>query len=509
MFDLNKKVKYENLAPSLQEMLGGYREGIEELLTKIENVDNNTATLQPEVDKLNTKVENLSAEVKDEFTTLETKVNAMSGGNITIGSNGAAVDPSNATNTTKIANGKHGQFTTIEKSSTDAYINPVEVFKDSLFAMTVNQTEFDRITKNGTASGGSSTTTTTTTNNFSATEFLKDIKTKWETIEHFDQNAANVLGGKIEGSVTEGQVLTNKPLPSSTVKYFGGNSFTLTRYTGGALIGVISDKVVPQNLQMNLDMAVFKDDGQLAIIIGYMKDATGREHTLSLVRAFGDKYTGKPPIKIAWALVYDMCNPTQYIVMDTANATAIDIFNNNKGSISKYKKYDGGMIEEISFVKFGNTQIDFNTTATIKTETGWDRAYHSSLGLSFYMPTMKPPSWSQEMYDNIKQMLTSSRLGFACRINSVAVHINPKYTFSFETVTKTTYKDYYYDGKKLTNVYRLDTNEEYVYKNGSWTKIGPISSLSNDSYYYDSILDRFVYFKKKSQGSDPIEYTIL
>lgn len=126
MFDLNKKVKYENLAPSLQEMLGGYREGIEELLTKIENVDNNTAALQPEVDKLNTKVENLSAEVKDEFTKLETKVNTLSGGNTTIGSNGAAVDPSNTTNTTKIANGKHGQFTTIEKSGTgqqDAYIS--------------------------------------------------------------------------------------------------------------------------------------------------------------------------------------------------------------------------------------------------------------------------------------------------------------------------------------------------------------------------------------------------
>ena len=114
MFDLNKKVKYENLAPSLQEMLGGYREGIEEILTKVENVDNNTAALQPQINELNTKVENLSTEVKNEFTTLETKVNTLSGGNITIGSNGAAVDPSNATNTTNIASGKHGQFTTIE-----------------------------------------------------------------------------------------------------------------------------------------------------------------------------------------------------------------------------------------------------------------------------------------------------------------------------------------------------------------------------------------------------------
>lgn len=506
MFDLNKKVKYENLAPSLQEMLGGYREGIEEILTKVENVDNNTAALQPQINELNTKVENLSTEVKNEFTTLETKVNAMSGGNITIGSNGAAVDPSNAANTTKIASGKHGQFTTIEKSGTgqqDAYISPVEVFKDSLFAMTVNQTEFDRITKNGTASGGSSTTTTTTTKNFSVSEFLKDMKTKWETIEHFDQNAANILGGKIEGTTTEGQVLANKPLPVSTVEYFGGNIFTLTRYTGGALIGVISDKVAPQNLQMTISMVV-KEDAQLAIIIGYMKDSTGREHTLSLVRAFGDKYTGKPPIKIVWALVYDMCNPTQYIVMDTVNDLAIGIFNNrfdpNAG---------GGRVEEVEFAKIGNTQINFNTTTTTKTSTGWDRSFCSPLGFSFYMPTMKPPSWSQEMYDNIKQMLTSSRLGFACRINRVIVEIDPRYTLSFDLVTKTTPKDYYYDGKQLTNVYRLDTNEEYTYKNGSWTKVGPISSLSNDSYYYDSILDRFVYFKKKSQGSDPIEYTIL
>lgn len=508
MFDLNKKVKYENLAPSLQEMLGGYREGIEELLTKIENVDNNTAALQPEVDKLNTKVENLSAEVKDEFTKLETKVNTLSGGNITIGSNGAAVDPSNATNTTNIASGKHGQFTTIDKSGTgqqDVYISPVEVFKDSLFAMTVNQTEFDRITKNGTPSGGSTSTTTTNYNNFSPSTFLKDMKTKWETIEHFDQNAANVLGGKIEGTATEGQVLTNKPLPGTIVDYFGGDAFTLTRYTGGALIGVISDKVVPQSLQMLIEF-VIKEDAQLAIILGYMKDSTGKEHTLSLVRAFGDKYTGKPPIKIVWALVYDMCNPTQYIVMDTVNDLAIGIFNNR---VDPNGGGGGGRLEEIFFNKIGNTQINFSTTTTTKTSTGWDRSACPPLSFSFYVPTMKPPSWSQEMYDNIKQMLTSSRLGFACRINRVTVGIDPKYTLSYETVTKTTFKDYYYDGKHLTNVYRLDTNEEYVYKNGSWTKVGPISSLINDSYYYDSILNRFVYFKKKSQGSDPIEYTIL
>ena len=178
--------------------------------------------------------------------------------------------------------------------------------------MTINQAEFDRITKNGTTSGGSTSTDTTNDNNFSALTFLKDMKTKWETIEHFDQNAANVLGGKIEGTTTEGQVLTNKPLPVSTIKYSGGTSFELTRYTGGALIGVISNKLAPQFLEMIIAMKV-KEDAQLAIILGYMKDAAGKEHTLSLVRAFGDRYTGKPPIKIAWAFVYDMCNPTQYI----------------------------------------------------------------------------------------------------------------------------------------------------------------------------------------------------
>lgn len=502
MFDLNKKVKYENLAPSLQEMLGGYREGIEELLTKIENVDNNTAALQPEVDKLNTKVENLSAEVKDEFTTLETKVNAMSGGNITIGSN--------ATNTTKIANGKHGQFTTIEKSGTgqqDAYISPVEVFKDSLFAMTVNQTEFDRITKNGTASGGSSTTTTTTTNNFSATEFLKDIKTKWETIEHFDQNAANVLGGKIEGATTEGQVLTNKPLPVSTVNYIGGVSgtaFELTRYTGGALIGVISDKVAPRALGIIVTMTV-KEDAQFAVIIGYMKDASGREHTISLVRAFGDRYTGKPPIKIAWALVYDMCNPTQYILTDLDNERAIKEYSipplpNSERSIRIFIMKNGYQffVADTSTGIYGSENIEEKQRRIKK------------LGIGFEIPSMKPPSWSQEMYDNVKQMaLNPSRLGFACRINKVYVDAYYMHDYLATPTNTTVPKDYYYDGKQLTNVYRLDTNEEYTYKNGSWTKVGPISSLSNDSYYYDSILDRFVYFKKKSQGSDPIEYTIL
>ena len=109
-------------------------------------------------------------------------------------------------------------------------------------------------------------------------------------------------------------------------------------------------------------------------------------------------------------------------------------------------------------------------------------------------------------------MLTSSPsyLGFACRVNKVYVDAYFMYSRTYTHIpTTTTPKDYYYNGKQLINVYRLDTNEEYVYKNGSWTKVGPISLLSDDSYYYDSILNRFVYFKKKSQDSDPIEYTIL
>lgn len=493
MFDLNKKVRYDNLSPSLQSMLGGY-ESIKDITDKIDKIDNNKNALTSETDELNRKLNSLNDDIDKWFNETTNKISKTSETSL-------STNFSNEGTSSIINSGTKGQFAKVADDKKSIIAS--DGFKE--ISIAADQSNFDSLKNdnNNLVTGSAAGVNIGTTALYGTDILNNDGIQHWETIKHFDQNASNILGGYTEGTVTNGQVLTNKPSLDSIVslynsKYNGqtrkGDTTTLIfkKYNDGALRGIISDISIDEPWYADISINMDNYDAQVALIIGYMKDNAGKEHTLSLVRAFGDKYTGETPVHIAWALIYDMCNPTQYIIMDTANTAAI---NRNTSSANVGKR-------KVSFtMKKTKSMIECTTSNVfppILPELNYSNT--SELTFIFYMPAAKPPSWDQEMYDNINQMMASSRIGFGIRLNEATLHIN-----NFITLSTT--------GNNATSaigcIHRFDTNEVYDYKNGSWKKIATLSdTLEENSYYYDKKTNRFIYYKGKNSNGD-LDYILL
>nr|DAP19702.1 MAG TPA: hypothetical protein [Caudoviricetes sp.] len=480
MFDLNKKVRYDNLAPSLQSMLGGY-ESIKDITDKIDKIDNNKNALTSETDELNRKLNSLNDDIDKWFNETTNKISKTSETSL-------STNFSNEGTSSIINSGTKGQFAKVADDKKSIIAS--DGFKE--ISIADNQSDFDSLKNNIVTS---SVGINVGTNTLYGTDILdKDGIKHWETIKHFDQNASNILGGYTEGTVTNGQVLVNKPSPD-TIALLGNNmGLSFQGYAGykdGTLAGIISDVSIDGPWYANITINMV-NDAQVALIIGYMKDNTGKEHTLSLVRAFGDKYTGKTPVKIAWALIYDMCNPTQHIIMDTANTAAI---NRNKSS-ANYGGY-----RKVSFTMKKTSSMLECTTSNVLPPILYEYNYSDTdeLTFRFYMPGSKPPDWDQEMYNNINQMMTSSRIGFAVRINVATLHINNFITLNTGNNASSA----------IGYIHRFDTNEVYDYKNGSWKKIATLSdTLEENSYYYDKKTNRFIYYKGKNSNGN-LDYILL
>lgn len=283
MFDLNKKVRYDNLAPSLQSMLGGY-ESIKDITDKIDKIDNNKNALTSETDELNRKLNSLNDDIDKWFNETTNKISKTSETSL-------STNFSNEGTSSIINSGTKGQFAKVADDKKSIIAS--DGFKE--ISIADNQSDFDSLKNNKNNLVTSSVGINVGTNTLYGTDILnKDGIKHWETIKHFDQNASNILGGHTEGTVTNGQVLVNKPSPD-TIASLGNTTLSFQGYAGykdGTLAGIISDVSIDGPWYANITINMV-NDAQVALIIGYMKDNTGKEHTLSLVRAFGDKYTGK------------------------------------------------------------------------------------------------------------------------------------------------------------------------------------------------------------------------
>lgn len=423
---------------------------------------------------------------------------------------------------------------------------------------------------------------------------MEKIFTTWKRYAHFDRFSTMLLDrtnyGR-PGEYPEGQNLDHRIYkvytdPKQTGWRFNKNTNCIEATIDGvATAGFISPTADYANYYLKTMVDTGWDDDNLMIIIGYMKDSNGKEHTLSLVRGSGtfpnslqleDVRNGKleqissfmhngkklykrplynlparvlpkndgnnfiignptftyPRSKFRdafnsvdaynhdataeetrkngaewdniyrneifpkssayygvvfdctfwWGLIYDMGNDTQFIITDLSDEVGPAPFATNHRAV-----------ETATTIAYISAQRDGNYFKF--TTTGWsiDGSADTILPqgtFEFSCPEEKPATWSDEMYDNIQKMcLEPSHIGFGCRSGL------PRFTIVEQ---QGIFKD--------ENIYSVYEDKEYKFnpRTVGWDAIGKVSenkSFTQKIFLYNPRLKTLYWY------NDAFDYT--
>ena len=193
------------------------------------------------------------------------------------------------------------------------------------------------------------------------------------------------------------------------------------------------------------------DDDFCFICVGFYKDSSGIEHTLSIVSC-----TIGGGTKISWAFIYDLDCPTQHIIKDFTSVVG------NGGGHGDH--YISAKRSNSSFVfkkSPANSSVD-NEAWTIK----WE------------YPSTKPSDMTAAEYENIGKMLDHGRIGVGV--------VNMPCTFYIAD------QNAIFDEQ---NIYALHTDDVYSYKSGTgWYISGKIKdTLPDRTFIYNPYLKKLIY----------------
>lgn len=228
--------------------------------------------------------------------------------------------------------------------------------------------------------------------------------------------------------------------------------------------------VNPKDFYTNyyLRVRVGVDDGDfIFLIVGYMVDSAGKEHTLAIQRRTNPNDNIKEVWN--WCLVYDFDNPTWFVI-DSKPAHV----GNGNGLADGSGSWDGYHWTEFS-VKRKDSYMEFKTSG-IDTTQVVDR-----WTIKFDFPSTKPSAWPQEMYNNIKVMLTqTNRVGFGVCNQALDFKIVEQYEL-FDT----------------GYIYALHTDQvwDFDFSADNWKMIGKCSEmLPNRIFLYNNKLWNFYFY---------------
>ena len=424
---------------------------------------------------------------------------------------------------------------------------------------------------------------------------MEKIFTTWKRYAHFDRFSTMLLDKSNYGGMNEypeGQNLDHRIYtvytdPKQTGWRFNKNTNCIEATIDGvATAGFISPTADYANYYLKTMVDTGWDDDNLMIVIGYTIDNNGKEHTLSLVRGAGTfprtldqrndikngkldeissfMYNGKKlykrllyniPARVLpkndgnnfiignptftyprkkfraafnsidswnhdytrqesevsaeawnnfwenevfpksspyygtvfdctfwWGLIYDMGNDTQFIITDLSDEVGPAPFATNHR-----------VVETATTIAYISAQRDGNYFKF--TTTGWsiDGSADDILPqgtFEFSCPEEKPANWSDEMYDNIQKMcLEPSHIGFGCRSGL------PRFTIVEQ---QGIFKD--------ENIYSVYEDKEYKFnpRTVGWDAIGKVSenkSFTQKIFLYNPRLKTLYWY------NDAFDYT--
>lgn len=243
------------------------------------------------------------------------------------------------------------------------------------------------------------------------------------------------------------------------------------------------------------------DDDNLMVIVGYTRDSNGVEHTLSVVRGSGFSPTPKelnwghrPSFDynatdtfFTWGLIYDMCNSTQHIIYDLTKTVGYrHDYNADHGwSVTSGPNKDS--VTNVSYIKVTREANYLKMDTTQFTIKGDDTYFNPDYTIEFSCPDTKPADWPQEMYDNIKEMMTKpNHVGFGCRSGQ------PRFAIIEQSGI--------FDD---TDIYALHQNKQYYfnYFTNKWEvkqKITDNKDISPKTFLYNENLNNLIFLNRET-----------
>lgn len=348
MYNLNTKVNWEQLAPSLQAKFNFINKILDQrkrILDSNGNILNNNAYAGYQLDKLTWLKEEFDRNIDKYLLEIDRKQLP----DIESTKDDGGLDSSMFTSALT------GQVAKIKNSNS--------IFgSDFLYNLRVtsNQAEFDYMV--------------------SSAPFidLQDVFNNWYRFAHSDNNALHVISDY-------GPEHSYGTWQSSTTwcngwQYNPTNRSIIQRDDLGPITAFINQYDKYYNYYLRVG-ANFTDNDGVLIFVGYMKDSRGIEHTLSIYRGTEGGDSNK-----SWMFAYDIGNPTQHFIVDYTDRLNDQV-------------WDG---VRIFSAKREGDYLEFKTPAVNETEDV------ESWTIRWTYPSSKPSDMTAEEYYNIGVMLHST-----------------------------------------------------------------------------------------------------
>ena len=331
---------------------------------------------------------------------------------------------------------------------------------------------------------------------------MRDIFNTWIRYAHYNGYMIRNYLDRSNWSTTypEGQNLNYDQYTVYTDKNKNGWSFNeadntiCANYDYMPAAGFISPENDKYYYYLYTMVDVGWDDDNLMVVVGYLKDSKGVEHTLSVVRGCGALYPDfhggiEDPYGFHvkgidtifwWGLIYDMCNSTQHILLNLSKLVPPEIYSNRSG------KHDDKTIAYITVTREANYL--YCRTTGFSTD-GSNKKIIEKANFEFSCPDTKPADWPQEMYDNIKEMMTKpNHVGFGCRSGQ------PRFTIVDQSGI--------FDD---TDIYALHQNKQYYfnYFTNKWEvkqKITDNKDISPKTFLYNKNLNNLVFLDRETDA---------
>ena len=242
---------------------------------------------------------------------------------------------------------------------------------------------------------------------------LEDVFYNWYRYAHFSvpgcgylESGSSETSRDVPGWLEQGQNLNTDEYLYYTDRTRGGwtyNSKEQTIYINGdtyPVAGFINTVDEYTNYLLRIQIHNRADGDNGGIVIGYYTDSQGVEHTLSILR-------GADACYFQYGLVYDAGNPNYKVIW------------NGQDKIGRGNGYCYLSVQR------SDTHFEFKTTNWGSNKPYDSHDVVKECTFTFDLPTSKPSDWPQEMYDNIVKMLNSpNRVGFVVRSGDLGFKID-------------------------------------------------------------------------------------
>lgn len=362
-----------------------YKSELNTLNSKIPNLETRIQKLEDSVSKgglIDAVIAELNNNIKTETNKTTAKLQADIEANNT--------KTKNELYETIAGNGAEGEFLRIEYNSDSARneVQPAKLVNFAKIALTPEEVEALKLEPVG----------------------MKLIFDKWYRFTHGNHDTR-----------TSDQNLNDGSGPHNTTRnawsYVPATSSIRSNINSEVYSGFISDRA-HENWYLKMRATGDDEDNDLfSIILGFMTDSNGREHTISAVRTLHvEGHT-----KFLWSIVYDYMQDLEFELVSNPCAEIVSL--------------SGGWLNRYAIIEARRTKTDLKCYTSVVSSSSNPTVLQDSL-LEYKLPLTKPSNYSQAMYDNIKTMLSNpSRIGVGCQSQRGNFTIlDQKYIFDDEKI---------------------------------------------------------------------------